>query len=77
MYYVTAARFPRRKYDEEEAVRRKADGIRKHLEELALDVGLDPEVNVTLAEEDDEVRIGLSEEFDLYLREAPGEWRWY
>ncbi|THB64996.1 MAG: hypothetical protein D6E12_13605 [Desulfovibrio sp.] len=77
MNWVTAARFSRAKYTEEEATRRKADGIRKHLEELALDVGLDPEKNVAVVEGDAEVKIGLSEEFDLYLREAPGEWRYY
>lgn len=77
MYYVTAARFPRKGYDEDEETRRKADGILNHLRELALDVGLDPDANVAVVEGDREVKIGLSEEFDLYLREAPGEWRYY
>ena len=74
--FVTAARFLRASYDSEESVRRKVDHIRKHLDELALDVGLDPERNVTVAMGHDEVRVGVSEEMDLYLREAPGEWRY-
>lgn len=77
MYYITAARFPRESYEKNEGVRTKADKTRRHLEELALDSGLDPELNVQVAKTDDEVRIGVSEEFDQYLREAPGTWRYY
>lgn len=77
MYYITAARFPRESYEMDDAVRERAEKTRRHLEELALDSGLDPEKNVTLTKADDEVRIGVSEEFDEYLREAPGTWRHY
>jgi hypothetical protein len=73
--YLTAARFQRESYDSEESVRRRVDHLRKHLDELALDVGLDPERNVTVSMGEEEVRVGVSEEMDLYLREAPGEWR--
>lgn len=58
-------------------VRKAADVIRKHWEENALDQGLDPAKNVTVAEGDKEIRVGISEEMDEEFREGPGEWRYY
>ncbi len=58
-----------------EAVKKDAEAVSKHWQEVALDVGLDPEKNVTIAEGDKEVRVGISEEMDLKFREEPGEWR--
>ncbi len=77
MYFVTAARYPQESYEGNVAVKNKVDGVKHHLEELALDNGFDPEKNVTLLNTDGEVRVGVSEEFDLFLREAPGAWRYY
>ncbi|EGB14495.1 hypothetical protein DND132_1286 [Pseudodesulfovibrio mercurii] len=75
--YVTAARFDRNRLKNDEALREKAEGVQRHLEEIALDVGLDPSRNVIRAEVGDEVRIGISEDMDEYYREAPGSWRFY
>jgi hypothetical protein len=77
MTFITAARFPKDRFEHDESLRLKADHIQHHLEEIALDVGLDPALNVTRAETDTEVRIGISEYMDQYYREAPGTWRNY
>lgn len=75
--YVTAARFDKTRLETDGALREKADRVQHYLEEIALDVGLDPNKNVTRTEVDDEVRIGISEEMDEFYREAPGSWRFY
>lgn len=62
---------------QEEALRQAAGHIRRHWEEVCLDVGFDPAKNVTMAESDKEIRVGVSEELDLSFREEPGEWRYY
>lgn len=77
MTFITAARFPRVDYHTDETIRTRADQVQHHLEEIALDVGLDPTLNVTRSETDDEIRIGISEYMDQYYREAPGTWRHY
>lgn len=77
MTFITAARFPRMDFHTDESVRSRADQIQHHLEEIALDVGLDPARNVKRVETEDEVRIGVSEYMDEYYREAPGAWRHY
>lgn len=58
-------------------VKRSAENIRDHWREVALDVGFDPAKNVTVAEGDKEIRVGISEEMDMAFREEPGEWRFY
>lgn len=75
MYYVTAARFSKGSYDASATVRDQALSLKRHLEEVALDSGFDPSANVVFSEDSNEVRIGVSEEFDFHLREAPGGWR--
>ena len=77
MTFITAARFPKDRIENDEAIRARADQVQHHLEEIALDVGLDPKLNVTRAEVGNEVRIGISEYMDEYYREAPGTWRHY
>lgn len=66
-----------KKEDNEEDVKQAAEAIRKHWEEVALDQGLDPGKNVTIAESEKEIRVGISEEMDEVFREGPGEWRYY
>lgn len=56
-------------------IQRDADKVKNHWSEVALDVGLDPELNVTVLDGEKELRVGISEEMDLYFREQPGEWR--
>ncbi len=58
-------------------VKKSAENIRDHWREVALDVGFDPAKNVTVAEGDKEIRVGISEEMDLAFREEPGKWRYY
>ena len=77
MTFITAARFPKDRFDTDENLRAKADAVQRHLEEIALDVGLDPKRNVIRTVAGDEIRIGVSEYMDQYYREAPGEWRYY
>ncbi|KHK01554.1 hypothetical protein [Desulfovibrio sp. TomC] len=62
---------------QEAAITQAADHIRRHWEEVCLDVGYDPAKNVTVAENDKELRVGISEELDMTFREEPGEWRYY
>ena len=61
----------------EEAVRQAAENVRRHWQEVCLDVGFDPARNVTVAESDKEIRVGVSEDLDATFREEPGEWRYY
>jgi len=77
MTYITAARFPKDRFETDATLRDKADHVQHHLEEIALDVGLDPTLNVIRADTGDEIRIGVSEYMDEYYREAPGSWRYY
>ncbi|MBG0777493.1 MAG: hypothetical protein H0S85_13800 [Desulfovibrionaceae bacterium] len=75
MEYLHAAAVPRGAYDTDETVRARIEGVHRHLRELALDVGLDPDGNVLLDVGEDAVRVGLSPEMDEYLRDAePGLW---
>jgi hypothetical protein len=64
-----------KKNDNLKEIQRDADKVRNHWSEVALDVGLDPELNVTVLDGEREVRVGISEEMDLHFREQPGEWR--
>ena len=66
-----------KKEGKEAEVKNTAAAIRKHWEEVALDQGLDPAKNVTIAESEKEIRVGISEEMDEVFREGPGEWRYY
>lgn len=61
----------------EAEVRQAAANIRKHWEEVGLDQGMDPAKNVTVAEGEKEIRVGISEEMDEIFREGPGEWKYY
>lgn len=72
--YIATARIPRHVYEQNGQARRNMDGILAHLRELALDVGMDPDRNVVIQRLDDEIRVGISSELDLYLRQSPGEW---
>jgi len=64
-----------KKDDNLKEIQRDADKVKTHWSEVALDVGLDPELNVTVLDGEREVRVGISEEMDLFFREQPGEWR--
>ena len=74
--WVWVARWLKKPGNEEE-VRGAAESIRQHWEEVCLDDGFDPAKNVTVAEGEKEIRVGISEELDMNFREEPGEWRFY
>lgn len=61
----------------EAAVRAAAEALRKHWEEVALDVGFDPAKNVVLAEGDKMLAVGISEAMDMHFREEGGSWQYY
>lgn len=74
--WIWVARWPK-KPDNRDEVKQAAQNIRAHWEQVALDEGLDPAMNVATAEGDKEIRVGISEEMDEIFREGPGEWRYY
>lgn len=47
----------------------------KHWQEVALDMGLDPEKNVAVEDEGQKVLLYISKDMDLALSEEPGEWK--
>lgn len=63
------------KKENEADIRKAAEAVRSHWENVALDVGLDPAKNVEFQEGSKEVRVYISEEMDALFREEPGEWR--
>jgi len=54
-----------------------AESVKRHWEEVALDVGLDPAENVSLAENEKMIAVGISEEMDTLFREGGGAWQYY
>lgn len=84
--FTTVARFRKSRLENDAEAREKMESIRSHLEGLALDLGFAPEENIKVedlsqpdagVDPQDEVRIGISQEMDEFLREAPGDWRYY
>jgi hypothetical protein len=75
MSFTAVAKVGRSRYDTDPAVQMWLAGMKRHMEELAQDVGLAPELNVRLSVDDREVLLGVSEQMDMYLREEPGSWR--
>nr|GBO98121.1 hypothetical protein RVX_3160 [Nitratidesulfovibrio sp. HK-II] len=73
--FTGIARVPKHVWDSDPAVRADLERLIERLEGLALDVGLDPESNICLTDGEADVRVGISEEMDEFLREAPGTWR--
>ena len=72
--WVLVARWLK-KENNTDLIKKDAEKVSNHWREVALDVGLDPEVNVIISEGEREVRVGISEEMDMHFREQPGEWR--
>lgn len=60
---------------QKDQLQKLVDTNKKHWEDVALDLGFDPEKNVRIEEREQVVNISISEELDLALREEPGEWR--
>ena len=47
----------------------------QHWQNVALDIGLDPEKNVALEDDGRKAVILISKDMDLALSEEPGEWK--
>ncbi|MCF8104230.1 MAG: hypothetical protein K9K64_01995 [Desulfohalobiaceae bacterium] len=47
----------------------------QHWQNVALDIGLDPEKNVALEDDGRKAAILISKDMDLALSEEPGEWK--
>lgn len=60
---------------QKDQLQKLVDTNKKHWEDVALDLGFDPEKNVRIEDGEQVVNISISEELDLALREEPGEWR--
>jgi hypothetical protein len=73
MDYIWVSRFVK-KGQETEQLREIVERNRKHWENVALDLGFDPSINVTVHDGEKEIRLGISEELDMTLREEPGDW---
>jgi hypothetical protein len=74
--WVWVARWLKKEGKEDE-IRQAAESVRGHWRETSLDVGFDPDKAVTIAESDEEIRVGIAEEVDEQFREGPGSWRYY
>lgn len=76
MNYIAVARW-RKKDGNAEEVMLSTKTILRHWQEIASDVGMDPEENVKAMENEAEVRVGISQELDLTFREGGGSWQYY
>ncbi|EPR37211.1 hypothetical protein dsx2_1154 [Desulfovibrio sp. X2] len=66
-----------RKQGQEKTARSAAEGVRMHWRDVALDVGLDPDMNVVLAESEKMLAVGISQELDEVFREEGTAWQYY
>lgn len=74
MPFTAIAKVERSRYDTDPAVQMWITGVKRHMEELASDVGLVPERNVLLSVTENEVRLGVSEAMNTYMREESAYW---
>lgn len=74
--WVWVARWVKKDGKVDEA-KQAAENIKNHWREVAQDEGFDPDKNVTVAESDKLIAVGISEEMDMEFREGPGAWRHY
>jgi hypothetical protein len=61
----------------EEEHRKAAETTRDHWREVALDVGLDPDKNVTLSESEKMLAVAITEQMDTLFREEGTSWQYY
>lgn len=57
-----------------EGVLESVDKVQKHWEEVALDLGYNPQENIHVEEGDKMYNISISEELDETMRSEPGDW---
>lgn len=68
MAFVSVARFDRVAYERDDAVRNRVGRVKDHMVDLALNVGLNPENNVTVTLGRKSIKVGISAEMDQFLR---------
>lgn len=73
MGWLYVNRFYKTENTEQEA-REAMDSVAQHWRNVALDLGFDPERNVTTEEGDRICAVFISEELDSTMREEPGDW---
>ena len=74
MSWVQVTHFVRTEKNKEK-VRQLIDENQRHWQEVALDIGLDPEKNVAVEDDGRKVLLYISKDMDLALSEEPGEWK--
>ena len=73
MSWVTVNRFYRTENTEQDA-KEAVDSVSRHWENVALDLGYDPEKNVKVEEGEKMYALAISEELDATMRQEPGDW---
>jgi len=73
MSWVTVNRFYRTENTEQDA-REAKDSVSRHWENVALDLGYDPQQNVKVEEGEKMYAVAISEELDATMRQEPGDW---
>jgi hypothetical protein len=71
--WIWIARWMKRESNIVDATR-DAENVYKHWREVALDVGLDPDANVTKEESATQIRVGISKGFNQYIADEMGDW---
>jgi hypothetical protein len=73
MSWVIVNRFYRSENTEQDA-KEAVDRVSRHWQNVALDLGYDPQKNVNVEEGDKMYAIAISEELDATMRREPGDW---
>ncbi len=73
MSWISVSRFFKTEKNSNE-VQRVVDNVANHWQSVALDLGYDPDDNVTVQEGEKIFNIAISEELDATMKEGPGDW---
>ena len=57
-----------------DSVLEAVDKVKKHWEDVALDLGFDPKQNINIEEGEKMYNVSISEELDDTMRQEPGDW---
>jgi hypothetical protein len=55
-------------------VKEAVEKVKKHWQDVSLDLGYDPQENVKIEEGEKMFNISISEELDETMRKEPGDW---
>ena len=73
MSWITVNRFFRTENTEQDA-KEAVERVSRHWQNVALDLGFDPERNVNVEEGEKMYAVAISEELDATMRREPGDW---